>query len=259
MTKVFIVDAFSEGPGTGNPAAVVLLDRRRDSDWMTAVAAELNQPATAFVTDAVDERYPLRWFSPAVELPLCGHGTLAAAHVLHHERGERSPQFATMRGSISASSSPQGVELDFPASSPQPSTPPPGLLEALGLGAANIASCDDTMIVEVDSPETVAACRPDLEAEAFGVLRSVVITAAGGHDVDITSRVFAPKAGIPEDHATGSAHCLLTSFWSGRLDKTTLDARQASPRGGKLQVELRGDRVALRGRARTVLTGRLLL
>ena len=262
-TTVFQVDAFTDTAFRGNPAAVVLLDAPADEAWMQPVAAEMNLSETAFVHPDGD-RFALRWFTPTVEVDLCGHATLATAHVLWtegHVPRETPLQFETRSGLLTCTASEDGeVCLDFPVDTPQPVTAPATLVAALGTTPLHIARGKFDYLVALDSAETVRALTPDLAALTSLGGRGVCVTARGaeGSAVDFVSRFFAPAVGIDEDPVTGSAHCMLAPYWSPRLGKSEMTAHQLSRRGGNLRVRLDGDRVLLYGRAVTVLRGSLL-
>jgi PhzF family phenazine biosynthesis protein len=257
------IDAFAERPFAGNPAAVCLLEDDRKAAWMQAVAAEMNLSETAFVRPLA-EGFALRWFTPKVEVALCGHATLAAAHALWSTgRIEAAApiRFHTQSGVLTATHASDRILLDFPAT---PATacnaPPPGLLEALGVDAAVIARSTFDLLLEVESPEVLRRLAPDFRRLSEVDVRGVIVTAASDdRRFDFVSRFFAPAAGIDEDPVTGSAHCCLGPYWSERLGKTRLAGYQASPRGGVVEVEVRGERVMLGGRAITVLEGKLLV
>jgi PhzF family phenazine biosynthesis protein len=255
------IDAFTDRPFTGNPAAVALLAEPADAGWMQSVAAEMNLAETAFLVRTGPGRYGLRWFSPQVEIPLCGHATLASAHALWAEGLDDAAvlSFDTMSGELRASrAGDDQIELDFPARSTDAADLPPGLCEALGVDAVATGLAEDGyQVVEVASTAVVRSMQPDLAAVEALSPHAVIVTAPGDGDGAIVSRVFAPAVGIPEDPVTGSAHCVLATWWSGRLGSSFL-AEQASPRGGFLHVTLDGDRVRLRGSAVTVLRGELV-
>ncbi len=263
MTIAFAhVDAFSPRPFGGNPAVVCRVAEWPSSAWMQDVAAEMNAGATVFMRRVGDEIH-LRWFSPTVELDLCGHGTLAAAHVLW-EAGESDAAqpitFHTRAGALHAFREADRIVLDFPALVDQAVEPPDGLLAALGLaGAQYVGRNRFDYLVEVDAEQTIDDLRVDQASLARIETRGVIVTSrATGPDIDFVSRFFAPAAGIAEDHATGSAHCCLGVFWAKRLGKTRMVARQLSPRGGLFFIEVAGERVRLGGNAAIVTEGRLL-
>ncbi|MCC7372200.1 MAG: PhzF family phenazine biosynthesis protein [Chloroflexi bacterium] len=273
---LFLVDAFADRPFAGNAAAVCLLDAPADPGWMAAVAGELQQAATAFVYEQ-GEGFGLRWFVPGRELQLCGHGTLAAAHVLW-EAGQLWPdapaQFQTASGLLSARRDADAIALDFPAEPVQPLDPPDGLLEALGVEARALARGTFDLLVEVESEAAVRAIQPDFSRLRQIDARGIIVTAAAdgqqtlsqptmghapnGQPVDFVSRFFAPRVGIDEDAVTGSAHCLLGPYWQRKLGRDALVGYQASARGGTVRVQVNGPRVTLCGRAITVMSGSLV-
>jgi predicted PhzF superfamily epimerase YddE/YHI9 len=260
-TPLLHVDAFAGAPFRGNPAAVCLLDAPRPADWMRALAAELNLPATAFV-HGVGDGFAVRWFSPAAELALCGHGTLATAHALW-ETGRLAPsapaRFATQSGPLSAARRDGWIALDLPAEPATTVAPPAGLLEALGAPARWVGRNRLDYVVEVDDENAVRALAPDLRALAAIDTRGVIVTArAATPGFDFVSRFFAPRLGIPEDPATGSAHCCLAPLWAARLGTPRLTALQVSTRTGVVRAEVAGERVVLSGQAVTVHRGELL-
>jgi PhzF family phenazine biosynthesis protein len=256
------VDAFTEEPFRGNPAAVCLLERARDERWMQEVAREMNLSETAFLLPD-GEQYQLRWFSPAVEVDLCGHATLASAHVLW-ENGRLAPaataRFLTRSGPLSAVRAGEWIEMDFPATPPSPADPPEGLLEALGLDwAVAVGKSRFDYLVEVDSVERVRLLKPDMSALRRVETRGVMVTCASDTaPADFVSRFFAPSAGVDEDPVTGSAHCCLAPYWAIRIGRSELTGVQLSARGGLVRVAWRGDRVRLSGHAVTVMRGELI-
>src|SRR4051812_15819669 len=272
--RVYQVDAFTDRPFSGNQAAVCVLDEPAPQGWMQNVAAETNLPATAFVAPAPERGSPdgadwwLRWFAPHHEIVLCGHGTLATTHVLAHELGEPAGVFryATVAGALTGRSVDDGrIELDFPAHAlrPAPNDAGPAAAALFPDGSApaveTLRGFEDLLVVV---PEVTDVLRLAVDPDAMTELpaRIVIVSAAtgaGDEDHDVVSRVFAHSVGIGEDAVTGSAHCLVGPYWAGRLGRSTLRARQASPRGGSLEVDVRGDRVALTGRATTVLRAEL--
>lgn len=260
--QAFVVDAFTELVFGGNPAGVVLLDGPREAEWMQAVAAELRHSETAFAgpPDGAGIR-PLRWFTPVTEVELCGHATLATAHVLGG-----SQRFRTRSGVLTCTADGDGrVEMDFPADPPVP-VPDGGLRSQLaaalpGVTIRAVARGVSDVLVEAASDAEVRALQPDFPAITAVPGRGVIVTAAGsggGAGADFVSRCFYPSAGIDEDPVTGSAHCTLGCWWAPRLGRAELTGEQASPRGGLVRVTVRGDRVTLAGRAVTVLHGTLL-
>jgi predicted PhzF superfamily epimerase YddE/YHI9 len=261
--RLWQVDAFTSEPFAGNPAAVCLLDGPRDDRWMQRVAAEMNLSETAFLLPE-GEAYRLRWFTPAAEVDLCGHATLASAHVLFSKKGGPGGiAFLTRSGELRALRRGELIELDFPALPPAEEQPPPGLVDALGVRPRSAHRSRFDRLLELESEEAVREVRPDFRALRAVDTRGVIVTARAsaaparrGHD--FVSRFFAPAVGIDEDPVTGSAHCVLAPFWAARLGRSEMTAFQASPRGGEVRVRLDGDRVFLGGRAVTVLEGELL-
>jgi PhzF family phenazine biosynthesis protein len=259
---IFVVDAFTSEAFGGNPAAVVL-DHGEDR-WMQRVAAEMRHSETAFVRarDA-GGGFDLRWFSPEVEVDLCGHATLASAHVLF-ETGRVAPdataRFHTRSGELRAEhAGAHRITLDFPVAEPVPAPPIPELFDALGLPSGEMLRTDgDFFMCVVDSPSTVRTLAPDLvKLRALRRVRGVYVTAPGDDGYDIVSRCFAPRIGIDEDPVTGSMYCVLVAYWGPRVGKDELRGFQASPRGGEVTVMQKGDRALLTGRAVTVLAGEL--
>ena len=261
--RVVQVDAFTARPFAGNPAAVCVLPKPADARWMLDVAREMNLAETAFLVprDGGAE-FDLRWFSPAVEIALCGHATLASAKVLWedgHLPPGRQARFHTMSGLLTADAVGDWIELDFPAVPAHPQSPPPGLLEALGVPAVAVGQNTFDYVVELETDAQVRALQPDLAALRRLPVRGVVVTARSSNpDFDFISRFFAPAVGVDEDPVTGSAHCALAPYWSTKLGKTDFIARQLSARGGTLRLSLVGDRVKLRGQATSVLRGELI-
>lgn len=258
--SIFIVDAFADKPFTGNPAAVCLLEKEKASDWMQSVAAEMNLSETAFLLPLGGGSWSLRWFTPTVEVDLCGHATLASAHVLWEEIGVTAEElrFSTRSGELKAARDPRGIELDFPRDEPVAAAEPPLLSKALGCEIKSIWRGVDDMMVVIDSADQLRTLSPNLMELASIPVRGVVVTAASDtEDCDFVSRFFAPQSGIAEDPVTGSAHCLLGPFWGQRLGKTVLRAHQASARGGFIGVEVEKSRVRLSGKAITTLRGHL--
>ena len=261
--RIVQVDAFASRPFSGNPAGVCVLSAPRDERWMQDVAAEMNLAETAFLHPE-NEGYRLRWFTPTVEMPLCGHATLASAHVLWEEGrlpADRQARFHTHSGLLTADRRGDWIELDFPATPPAPAPAPPELTAALGGNVAPrwVGRSKFDYLVELDSEATLRALTPNLAALEKVEARGTIVTSrATTPGYDFVSRFFAPRAGVPEDPVTGSAHCALTPFWSERLQRTDMTAYQASPRGGVIRVRLAGDRVMIAGQAVTVLRGELL-
>ena len=260
-TPIWQVDAFTSEPFRGNPAAVCVLDDPRPETWMQQVAAEMNLSETAFVVPQ-EGGFRLRWFTPACEVRLCGHATLASAHVLWSEGLVESTTiivFDTLHsGTLTACRDGDRIELDFPARAPEETTPPDGLIEALGLEPLLVARAARDFLVLADSEDTVRALSPDFARLRRVDARGVIVTATAA-EVDFVSRFFAPAVGIDEDPVTGSAHCCLGPFWAERLGKQDMVAFQASARGGVVIVALNDDRVNLSGSAVTTMRGELLV
>ena len=249
------MDAFTDDAFRGNPAAVVLLDRAADPGWMRSVAAEMNQSETAFVVDApAGEPKPLRWFTPTTEVELCGHATLASAHVLGGDQ-----RFDTLSGELTCTNNDGLITMDLPADVPEPVEAPERVVSGLpGVSVRHVARGASKLLVQAGSAAEVRALEPDFDLlrEAEG---GVIVTAAGDRDgLDFASRFFAPTKGIPEDPVTGSAHCALAVWWSAGDEQDRLLGEQASPRGGFVRMRPRGERVEISGRAVTVLRGALL-
>ena len=258
---LFQVDAFADRPFAGNPAAVCLLDGPRDASWMQDVAREMNLSETAFV-HPTGNGFGLRWFTPAVEVELCGHATLASAHVLW-ETGMLTPddtaRFHTLSGVLTADRQGDWIELDFPARPVEEVAPPEGLAEALGVEPGFVGRSRYDYLVEVAAEESVRNADPDHRRLGSLNVRGVILTArASSPPYDFVSRFFAPGSGVDEDPVTGSAHCTLAPFWRERLGKDEMLAYQASARGGVVRVRVVGDRVKLGGQAVTILRGRLV-
>jgi PhzF family phenazine biosynthesis protein len=260
---IFQVDAFTEEPFAGNPAAVCPLEGPADEAWMQNVGREMNLSETAFLYP-VEDGYNLRWFTPAVEVDLCGHATLATAHILFTEgylpEGQEA-RFHSKSGLLTAKHNGEWLELDFPGTAPEEAEAPPGLLEALGVAeAAYVGRTRFDYFVEAAGEEVIRSIEPDPRRLRELNVRGVMVTAAGAAgEFDFVSRFFAPGAGIDEDPVTGSAHCALGPYWSAKLGKDEMLAFQASARGGVVRVTLAGDRVKLGGKAVTVLRGNLIV
>jgi len=257
----FIVDAFTSRPFAGNPAAVVLLDAWPDHGWLQNVALEMNLSETAYLVLEAGG-YHLRWFTPKVEVDLCGHATLASAAVLAHlgKFADGSHvSFTTRSGTLQAARRGNHFELDFPLTSAEELAPPLALLESLCIQPTYCGRTRFDYLVELQSEEVLRSLSPDFKLLSTVQCRGVIVTARSDDArFDFVSRFFAPAAGIDEDPVTGSAHCCLADHWSRKLGKTKLLAYQASPRGGFVQVELQGERVLLGGQAVIVAHGQLL-
>jgi PhzF family phenazine biosynthesis protein len=257
---IYQVDSFTDQPFRGNPAGVCFLAEPRDDAWMQSVAKEMNLAETAFLRPEA-EGHGLRWFTPAIEVDLCGHATLASAHILW-ETGRLAPgtpaRFHTRSGLLTAEQRGEEIELGFPATPDEPATALVWLGEALGVEPLYIGRSRFDYLVEVTSESAVRRARPNLPRLKALDSRGVIVTsAATTPGYDFVSRFFAPGAGIDEDPVTGSAHCCLGPFWGARLGKREMVGYQASDRGGVVRVRLEGSRVRLGGRAVTVLRGEL--
>lgn len=258
------VDAFTAEPFAGNPAAVCVMPDARDAAWMQRVAREMNLSETAFLHRRAGDgaSFDLRWFTPATEVDLCGHATLASAHVLW-ESGAADPaetlRFHTKSGVLTAERRNDWIELDFPATPDEPAEPPVGLVEGLRVVPQYVGKSRFDYLVLVENEAAVRALAPDFSQLRSAPARGVIVTSrADTQGWDFVSRFFAPAAGVDEDPVTGSAHCCLAPFWSRRLHKQEMVGRQLSARGGTVKVRLDGDRVRLGGQAVTVLRGELL-
>lgn len=259
--KIVQVDAFTDQPFRGNPAAVCVLPAPRGEAWMQDVAREMNLSETAFLVPAGREGFNLRWFTPTTEVALCGHATLASAHALWeggYLKPDQTARFHTKSGVLTAERKGHWIELDFPAIHQEPAPTPPGLAEALRANIKYLGKNKFDYLIEVDSERVVREMAPDFTALRQLPVRGVSVTSrSDSPEFDFVSRFFAPGSGVDEDPVTGSAHCCLGPFWSGRLRKTELVAYQASARGGTVRVRVNGDRVILGGQAFTVLRGEL--
>jgi PhzF family phenazine biosynthesis protein len=253
---IFTVDAFTDKPFAGNPAGVCVLDSPIDEDLMKKIAFEMNLSETAFLQKKEDGSYSLRWFTPAIEVDLCGHATLASSHILWETgREDKSAElrFQTRSGLLKANYRNGEIELDFPLIESKPADIPEKLVKALGVRPVNLVKTEWNYLAELDSEDTVRNLNPD-----FGLMKSLeawgtIVTAkASMKGYDFVSRFFAPDKGINEDPVTGSAHCALAPYWMSKTGKTSFKAYQASERGGTLGVRVEGERVFLTGHAVTV-------
>jgi PhzF family phenazine biosynthesis protein len=257
---IYQVDAFTDKPFAGNPAAVCILPGQRDDAWLQAVAAEMNLAETAFLTKKADG-FRLRWFTPKVEVALCGHATLASAHVLFQE-GLVGPDdticFHTQSGVLTASRKGEEIELDFPLEPDEPIDPPANLAEALGVPLQYVGKNRFDYLAVVDSVATLKNITPDFKLLATVTNRGVIVTSRSSEPrFDFVSRFFAPAAGIDEDPVTGSAHCCLGAYWRRQLGKSEFLAFQASARGGVVRVRVDETRAYLGGKAVMVFKGEL--
>jgi PhzF family phenazine biosynthesis protein len=262
MTQtIYQVDSFTNVPFAGNPAGVCILSEPREDSWMQNVAKEMNLSETAFLLKH-DGGYSLRWFTPAVEVDLCGHATLASAHILWGTgtllAGQQA-RFHTRSGLLTADRRGEWIEMDFPATTEKPVDVPAGLAAALGVEPKYVGQTKFDLLVEVESEEIVRAMRPNLTLLEQIPVRGVMVTSrSSSPDYDFVSRFFAPRTGVNEDPVTGSAHCCLSPYWSNKLGRNELVGYQASPRGGIVRVRLAGERVLIGGQAVTVMKCELL-
>lgn len=259
--RIYVVDSFTDQFSKGNPAGVCILDNPATDAWMQSVAAEMKHSETAFLLEGEDGKpYSLRWFTPAVEVALCGHATLAAAHVLYSTgSAPETLEFSTKSGILTVTRDGTGlITMNFPAGTLEEVSPPDGLTEALGVDPLWVGKNVWDYLLEVESEETVLGLSPDFLALEKVDARGVIVTArASRPGVDYVSRFFAPRVGVPEDPVTGSAHCSLAPYWSGKLGSDSLVGAQLSSRGGVIHTTMRDDRVDLAGHAVTVLSGEL--
>jgi PhzF family phenazine biosynthesis protein len=257
MTQwIYQVDSFTNHPFAGNPAGVCLLAEPAQPEWMQNIAREMNLSETAFLVRQTDG-FDLRWFTPAAEVRLCGHATLASAHILWQTgvlaHGEEA-RFHTLSGLLAATQHADWIEMDFPSRPARPVQPPAGLADALGAQFDYIGRDADDYLVELESEAAVRTLRPDITSLGKLPVRGTIVTArATDPRYDFVSRFFAPAVGVSEDPVTGSSHCCLTPYWAEKLEKTEMLAYQASARGGILRVRLAGARVLLSGQAVTVM------
>ena len=259
--SIIQVDAFTAKPFAGNPAAVCVLPAPREASWMQNVAREMNLSETAFLVRQTDG-FDLRWFTPAVEVALCGHATLAGAHVLWecgHIKPDQQARFHTRSGLLTADRRGEWIEMDFPVKAEEAAEPPVRLSEALGAAMQYVGRNQFDYIVEVESESVLLGLKPNFTLLSEIPVRGVIVTARPETETyDFVSRFFAPASGVNEDPVTGSAHCCLAPYWARRLGKTEMTGYQASARGGVVRVRLNGDRVMVGGQAVTVLRGELL-
>jgi len=253
--RIVQVDAFTDTPFAGNPAAVCVLPEPREVQWMQHVAREMNLSETAFLCRRPDG-FDLRWFTPAIEVDLCGHATLASAHVLWedgHLSADTPARFHTRSGLLTATRQDTWINLDFPALPPEPAVAPEALVQALSVTPQYVGKNRSSYLVEVATEEIVRTLQPDFTLLQTLPVQGVIVTSrATSAGFDFVSRYFAPRAGINEDPVTGSAHCCLGPYWIQRLNRASLVAYQASARGGVVRVQLHGARAALSGHAVTV-------
>lgn len=257
--KIFQIDAFTDQVFSGNPAAVVPLEKWPGVDTMQAIASENNLSETAFYAPESDGSFKIRWFTPTTEVDLCGHATLATAHVLFNHQGykEKTIRFASKSGLLTVEKREGLYWMNFPSQPPKPIPVPKLIPDALGTIPIYTGMNVDLLIL-VNDEETVAKMKPDLLILERMEARGIIVTAPGENE-DFVSRFFAPAVGVPEDPVTGSAHTVLTPFWAKRLSKNNLKARQLSKRGGAIQCKMLGDRVEIGGSAVTYMTGKIEL
>lgn len=258
--RIYQVDAFTDKPFSGNPATVCILEKEAESEWMQKVASEMNLPETAFL-HVEGDGYNLRWFTPSTEVDLCGHATLASAHILWEEGllgPNKDARFKTKSGILAASKKGEIIELDFP-SDPERKVPiPGGLIESLGVTPSYVGENRFDYLVRVDDEAIIRNLEPDLDLLKNIPARGIIVTSICERpEYDFISRFFAPASGINEDPVTGSAHCCLGPFWGKILGKSRLIGFQASQRGGTVNLTLKGDRVILGGKAVTIFKGEL--
>lgn len=262
--KIFLVDAFTSKPFAGNPAGVcLLLSEPKDEKWMQRVAAEVNAAETAYVSVRDNSSFNLRWFTPTDEVELCGHATLAAAHILWQEgildTGEHA-EFHTESGMLTAKRTGEKIELNFPALDNKPAEPLKLILDAIGIEPVNFVETSFNYLAELQNADAVRSLQPDLSLLAQLKNYGLIITARSDKpEYDFISRYFVPSLGINEDPVTGSAHCSLAVYWHQKLGKNNFTAYQASKRGGVLELVLDGDRVRITGSAVTVIISELLV
>ncbi len=260
VLKLLHVDAFTNEPFKGNPAAVCLLDKNREEQWMQNLAREMNLSETAFLLRAGND-FQLRWFTPTTEVDLCGHATLASAHVLWQldcVALDKAIRFNTRSGLLTANRKGEWIELDFPAQKVEKISTPKGLAETLGVHEKFVGYDGADYLVEVESENVVRSLKPDLKRlKAFPVRGVIVTSRVEEREYDFVSRFFAPACGIDEDPVTGSAHCSLGPYWGDRLGRQSLTGYQASARGGVVKVILKNGRVVLGGQAVTIFQGEL--
>ncbi|MBP1748676.1 MAG: yddE [Deltaproteobacteria bacterium] len=260
--KFFHVDSYTSRPFGGNPAGVCILTHPKVDSWMLNVAAEMNLSETAFIIRSANG-YNLRWFTPKIEVELCGHGTLASAHIIWQEglaREDEAILFQTKSGTLSCRRREASIAMDFPLLPEHQIDPPERLARSLGISPVYVGARGQDILVDVGSEEAVKEIRPDYSLMLELPIRGVIVTGrAGGQEFDFVSRFFAPRVGINEDPATGWAHCCLASYWSKRLMKNDLVARQVSERGGVIGMRIQGGRVELSGEAITVMKGEIVI
>jgi len=262
-TPIYQVDAFTSKPFCGNPAAVCILSEEPSDSWKQSIAAEMNLSETAFIRRG-NKDFSIRWFTPTIEVPLCGHATLASAHILWQEKHVPQDEpitFQSKSGILTANLEGEWICLNFPAYPVEKVAVPSGLEDALGCKVRSVyQNSQRYFLVELNSEQTVRKLSPDFNLLGQGKYGGVIVTAQSGSDsCDFVSRFFAPDFGIDEDPVTGSAHCCLCPFWTKRFGETELIGHQVSKRGGVVKVRLQGDRVAILGQAITTLKGEIVV
>lgn len=257
---IYQVDAFAETVFSGNPAAVFPLENWLPDDLMQQLAAENNLSETAFFVRQSDGRYHIRWFTPGVEVALCGHATLASAYVIFNQLGykENIIRFDSKSGELLVSRNGDMITLDFPANYPEATATPAGLMEGLGIHSGKVFKAVWDYMVLLENETAIQQLEPDFATLGKVQARGVIVTAKG-NSTDFVSRCFYPQSGVNEDPVTGSAHTITTAFWSKELGKNSLTARQLSARGGYLLCELKGDRVLMSGKAVLYLKGEVYI
>jgi len=259
--EIIQVDAFTDKAFSGNPAGVCIMEKAAEAQWMQNVAKEMNLSETAFLYPGKKEHeYNLRWFTPVVEVDLCGHATLATSHILFtddHVPKDKTITFQSKSGPLRATTDNGWISLDFPALRVTKDKPAKGLIDALQVDPLFIGRSHFDYLIEVATVKEVTSLKPDFSMLGTVRARGIVITARSDNDFDFISRVFAPAVGIDEDPVTGSAHCLLGPYWSEKLGKDELVGFQASTRGGIVKMRMHGDRVSLSGQAVTTMRGTL--
>lgn len=258
MSKIWIVDAFTDEPYKGNPAGVMLVEDFFEDTICQQIAAELNLSETAFVKPLKANHFHIRWFTPKVEVKLCGHATLAPAHILYEERIVKKDapiHFDSLSGRLQVTQESDGLQLDFPLQKTGPSLDKAKFEKMLeSSGIINVAQAYDDIIIELETEQSVRKFLPDFHSLSRIEARGVIMTARG-QEFDFISRFFAPRVGVNEDPVTGSAHCKLAHYWGEKLGKREMIAYQASERGGKIHIKVVNDRVFLKGKAVTIMAG----
>ncbi|KON86576.1 hypothetical protein AF332_06905 [Sporosarcina globispora] len=258
--QFYLINAFSKEEFKGNPAAIVFLKEERSEEWMKSLAKEINQPITAFILKENENNYHLRWFTPAKEIDLCGHGTLGAAHILWSEgflSSESAIYFNTRSGILQAERAGEQIILSFNIKETKQTEVTEKLRNVVDFPIKGAAWAEDRYIIELENQDMIHNIIPNLEAIKELEGPGIIITSLGSDKYDFVSRYFAPKIGINEDYVTGSAHCALASYWSDRLNKTEFTAYQDSERGGEIKLKIKGEKVELSGGCVTLLKGYL--